>query len=301
LERSCVLRASGLVKAYGATVALNQVSLQVQSGEVRALLGENGAGKSTLVKTLSGIVRADAGQIEIGGVSFEPRSLMQARAAGVATAFQELSLLPNLSVADNLMLPRLVKGFAGRSTVKANRLAAAAILEEFGAADIPVEALVEELSLAQKQRIEIVRAFAQRPRLLILDEPTAALAEPQWLFGQIERVAAAGTGILYITHRMAEVRRLCSRATILRNGECVATVELDRVCDADIFAAMVGVTTVAHRAGANATASATSDVALAARDLTGEGVTQVNLELRRGEVLGVAALEGHHQHLRGGP
>ncbi|MFN9506670.1 MAG: ATP-binding cassette domain-containing protein, partial [Rubrivivax sp.] len=119
-EVSFVLRTVGLVKRYGATVVLNEVSLQVQPGEVRALLGENGAGKSTLVKSLSGIVRPVAGRIEIDGEPFEPQSLLQARAAGVATAFQELSLLPNLSVADNLMLPRLVKGFAGRSSVKLN-------------------------------------------------------------------------------------------------------------------------------------------------------------------------------------
>lgn len=295
LAGQCVLRATGLVKAYGATLALNQVALQVQAGEVRALLGENGAGKSTLVKILSGIMRADAGRIEIGGAPFAPHSLMQARAAGVATAFQELSLLPNLSVADNLMLPRLVKGYGGRSPVKANRQAAAAVLEEFGALDIDADALVENLSLAQKQRIEIVRAFKHRPRLLILDEPTAALAEPEWLFGQIERMAAAGTGILYITHRLGEVRRLCQRATILRNGECIATVELDRVSDADIFAAMVGTTPPRHRAGMDAAASGADGVALAVRDLTGPGVAPVNLVLRRGEIVGVAALEGQGQ------
>jgi ribose transport system ATP-binding protein len=294
-ERPCVLRATGLIKAYGATLALNKVSLEVQPGEVLALLGENGAGKSTLVKILSGIVRADAGRIEIDGAPFEPRSLMQARAAGVATAFQELSLLPNLSVADNLMLPRLVKGFGGRSPVKANRQAAAAVLQEFGAADIAVDARVEELSLAQKQRIEIVRAFKHRPRLLILDEPTAALAEPEWLFGQIERMAAAGMGILYITHRLAEVRRLCRRATILRNGECITTVELDSVGDSDIFAAMVGVAVQGHRAASGAIVSATGDVALAVRDLTGPGVAPVHLTLHRGEIVGVAGLEGQGQ------
>ena len=156
-EGRCVLHASALLKSYGATRALCGVSLRLSAGEVHALLGENGAGKSTLVKILSGVVRADAGRIEIEGAPFEQRTLMQARAAGVSTAFQELSLLPNLSVADNLMLPRLVKGLAGRSPVKANRRAAAAILNEFGAADISPDARVEELSLAQKQRIEIVR------------------------------------------------------------------------------------------------------------------------------------------------
>jgi ribose transport system ATP-binding protein len=281
-----------LSKSYGATVALREVSLRVQRSEIHALLGENGAGKSTLVKILSGIISPDSGRIEIDGAEFRPGTLMEARAAGISTAFQELSLLPNLSVADNLMLPRLVKGFAGRAPVKANRQAAVAILDAFGAADIAPDVLVEELSLGQKQRIEIVRALSHRPRLLILDEPTAALAEPEWLFRELERVAAAGTAILYITHRLAEVRRLCSRATILRNGENVSTVDLGGVSDSDIFAAMVGVTPMRHGPGEGLKEET---VALSVRNLTGAGLSPISLDVRRGEIVGVAALEGQGQ------
>ena len=288
------LSVHGVTKSYGATVALRAVSLHVPPGEIRAVLGENGAGKSTLVKILSGIVAPDDGHIEIDGRAFRPASLMTARRAGVSTAFQELSLLPNLTVADNLMLPRLVKGLAGRAPVAANRQAAAAILREFGAADIAPEGLVEDLSLAQKQRIEIVRAFSHRPRLLILDEPTAALTEPEWLFREVERAAASGTAVLYITHRLAEVRRLCSRATVLRNGECTGTVDLVGVSDSDIFAAMVGVAPKGQVRG-GPRAGIAREVALKVRQLTGAGVSPTQLDVRKGEIVGVAGLEGQGQ------
>ena len=284
-----------LSKSYGATVALRGVSLDLHRGEVHALLGENGAGKSTLVKILSGIIRPDSGLIEIEGAAFRPGTLMEARAAGVSTAFQELSLLPNLSVADNLMLPRLVKGFAWRSPVKANRQAASAILREFKTTDIAPDMLVEDLSLAQKQRVEIVRALSHRPRLLILDEPTAALAEPEWLFRELEHLAAAGTAILYITHRLAEVRRLCSRATILRNGESIRTVDLDGVSDNDIYAAMVGVTPAPHVPGESLKEETAHTFALCVRNLIGAGVSSISLDVRRGEIVGVAGLEGQGQ------
>jgi ribose transport system ATP-binding protein len=267
----------------------------VQRGEIHALLGENGAGKSTLVKILSGIISTDSGHIEIEGVEFRPGSLMEARAAGVSTVFQELSLLPNLSVADNLMLPRLVKGFGGRASVKANRLAATEILRRFCATDIAPDVLVEDLSLAEKQRIEIVRALSHRPRLLILDEPTSALAEPEWLFREVERMAASGTAILYITHRLAEVRRLCSRATILRNGENIGTVDLGEIRDADIFAAMVGVAPTPHVPAELFKEQTAPDLALQVRNLAGAEVPPISLDVRKGEVVGVAALEGQGQ------
>jgi ribose transport system ATP-binding protein len=284
-----------LSKSYGATVALRDVSLQVRRGEIHALLGENGAGKSTLVKILSGIIRPDSGRVEIEGAEFRPGTLMEARIAGVSTAFQELSLLPNLSVAENLMLPRLVKGFAGRASVKVNRAAAAAILQSFGRGDIASDARVENLSLAQKQRIEVIRALSHRPRLLILDESTAALADPEWLFRELERVAAAGTGVLYITHRLAEVRQVCSRATILRNGERIATFALATVSDADVFAAMVGVGPSRQIARTRVSDERGAELALTVRNVTGAGVSQLNLHVRAGEIVGVAAHEGQGQ------
>ena len=291
----CALSIHQVTKSYGATVALRNLSLTVRRGELHGLVGENGAGKSTLVKILSGIIRPDSGRIEIQDGAFRPGTLMEARAVGVSTAFQELSLLPNLSVSDNLLLPRLEKGFAGRASVKANRQAAIAVLNRFAAGDIPADALVDDLSLAQKQRIEIVRALSHRPRLLILDEPTSALTEPEWLFRQLDRVAATGTAILYITHRLAEVRRLCPRATILRNGENIATVDMDSVSDSEIFAAMVGVARTSHVRSPSVTEASTSACAVSVRDITGPGIAPISLDVRRGEIVGVAALEGQGQ------
>jgi ribose transport system ATP-binding protein len=289
------LDVAGVAKAYGATVALRRVSFDLRRGEVHALLGENGAGKSTLVKILSGIVQPDIGRVSLGGEKFTPHSLMDARARGVSTAFQELSLLPNLTVATNLTLPHQRKGALGLGSRRRNERAAADLLAEFDAHDIAAGALVGDLSLAEKQRVEIVRAVSHRPSLLILDEPTAALAEPEWLFAIVERLAARGVAVLYISHRLAEVRRLCQRGTVLRNGESMGTVALAGASDADIFRMMVGSGPEARRDARPAHVQEVPRPALTARDLRGSGVDGVSLTLHRGEILGVAALEGQGQ------
>ncbi|GAB0117753.1 sugar ABC transporter ATP-binding protein [Acidisoma sp. 7E03] len=289
------LHVEDLAKAYGATIALRRVTLDLRQGEVHALLGENGAGKSTLVKILSGIVTPDRGTLRLDGAAYSPASLMEARRAGISTAFQELSLLPNLTVATNLLLPTLIKGLGGLAVARRNEARAAEILSEFDATDIPVRALVRDLSLAQKQRLEIVRALSHRPRVLILDEPTAALAEPEWLFRLIARLTAAGgVSILYISHRLAEVRRLCQRGTVLRNGESIGTVDLAGTEDGDIFRMMVGSAPEGHQPG-QAADHATAAPAIAVRGLTGRTISDVGFTLRQGEILGLAALEGQGQ------
>ena len=209
------------------------------AGEVHALLGENGAGKSTLVKILSGVVRPNVGAMRIGGEPYEPRSIVDARRRGVATAFQELSLVPNLTVAQNLSLPRQAKGKFGLVSGAATQKRGAAILERFGLRLSP-NAIVAGLTLAERQRLEITRAFACDPKVLILDEPTAALAETDWLFGLVRQATAAGASVLYISHRLAEVRELCQRATVLRNGRSIGTVGLEDATDHTIFEMMVG-------------------------------------------------------------
>ncbi len=303
-ENETTLAVTDLTKRYGATVALHSVTLDVRRGEIHALLGENGAGKSTLVKILNGIVAPDAGTIAVVGAPFQPNSLMAARATGVATAFQELSLLPNLTVAVNLALPHLVKGPVGLASTKANELAAGSVLAAYGVGGIDPRSLVAELSLAQRQQIEIVRALNLRPRLLVLDEPTAALAQPEWLFEAVERMAARGTAVLYITHRLAEVRRLCVRATVLRNGANVGTVDVSRTTDAEIFRMMVGVAPVRRSQVDRSAPVAESHAAIRVSDLGATSFWAVNFELRNGEILGVAALEGQGQrelfHVLGG-
>lgn len=292
---SLALEVQELTKAYGATIALRGVSFDLRYGEVHALLGENGAGKSTLVKILSGVISPDAGQVLLNGRLFRPRSLMHARGAGISIAFQELSLLPNLSVADNLALPRLLKGRAGLASVRRNQAHAAETLSTFGAEDISPAALVDDLSLAQKQRLEIVRALSHHPRLLVLDEPTAALAEPEWLFAEVEKLTAAGVGVLYISHRLAEVRRLCTRGTVLRNGESIGTVGLAGTPDAEIFRMMVGVTWDGRGRNGDVPASRTRPVRLALRHIEAASLDDVSLDVEEGEIVGVAALEGQGQ------
>src|SRR5690606_11386136 len=203
------LQAEGLRKSYGATVALEHADITLRAGEVHALLGENGAGKSTLVRILSGVTMPDAGHMILAGQTYSPRSIIEARESQVATAFQELSLVPNLSVAENVLLPGLHAsrlGFVSRSAVLAR---GKEILSRHGLDRIDPAAEVGTLPLSERQRIEIARALENAGRVLILDEPTASLSETDWLFEQIEKARARGVAILYISHRLAEVRQIC--------------------------------------------------------------------------------------------
>ena len=290
-----ILAMRGVSKAYGATIAVRSVSFNIERGEVHALVGENGAGKSTIVKVLSGIVSEDGGTLELDGAAYSPRDPMAARAAGVSTAFQELSLLPNLTVAENLMLPHQLKGMGGLVSGKRNRDRAAAMLAEYGLGHIHPDIPVRSLSLAEKQRIEIMRAVSRKPKLLVLDEPTSALADPGWLFDILDRITALGTGVLYISHRLAEVRRLCRRCTVLRNGESIDTVTLKGTGNDRIFEMMVGSVARPHKNEANRQANVGNPVALSVRRLAGGSVQDISLDVRRGEVVGVAGLEGQGQ------
>lgn len=289
-----ILDIQDVAKSYGATIAVRRVSFDIEAGEVHALLGENGAGKSTIVKVLSGIVTPDTGALMLDGQAYRPADPMAARAAGVSTAFQELSLLPNLSVAENLMLPRQARGKAGLVSVKDSQARAAIILEEYGLGHIHPSVQVSALSLAEKQRVEITRAVARRPRLLVLDEPTAALSDPTWLFDILERLTASGTGVLYISHRLSEVRRLCRRGTVLRNGESIETVSLAGIEDAGIFKMMVGSAAREVHAGRSQAQVSTSE-AFGVTDLSGGQVEQISLSVKQGEIVGVAGLEGQGQ------
>ncbi|HTJ95376.1 MAG TPA: sugar ABC transporter ATP-binding protein [Pararobbsia sp.] len=289
-----ILDIQGIAKSYGATIAVRRVSFDIEPGEVHALLGENGAGKSTIVKVLSGIVAPDTGTLTLDGRAYRPADPMAARAAGVSTAFQELSLLPNLSVAENLMLPRQARGKAGLVSVSNSRDRAAAMLAQYGLAHIHPAVMVSALSLAEKQRVEIMRAVARQPRLLVLDEPTAALADPTWLFDILERITAAGTGVLYISHRLSEVRRLCRRGTVLRNGESIETVSLAGIDDAGIFKMMVGSAARDAHATRSQAPVATPE-AFGVTSLCGGQVKDISLSVRQGEIVGVAALEGQGQ------
>ena len=192
-------------KRYGATQALHDVSLVLNPGEVCGLLGENGAGKSTLVKALSGVVVPDSGEMRLAGAAYRPRDRNAARHQGVATAFQELSLVPTLSAAMNLFLPRPGVNRIGLVARRRLEAAAAQVFADYSATDINPAVPVGLLSLGQRQRLEIVRAMFCGPRLLLLDEPTAALSDREWLFDLIGRVLEQGTAVLYISHKLDEI------------------------------------------------------------------------------------------------
>lgn len=294
-RHSVTLFAEGLRKAYGATVALEHADISLAAGKVHALLGENGAGKSTLVRILTGAVRPDAGRITLNGGAYAPRTLVEARRFGVATAFQELSLVPNLTVAQNLLLPDLPRGPLGLVSFRRVLDMGRDILDRHGLQRIDPAAQVEHLPLAERQRIEIVRAMENASSLLVLDEPTAALAETDWLFDCIRMMTAKNVAVLYISHRLAEVREICSDATVLRNGRSIASVGLAQASDDDIFEMMVG-RRVDHTARTRV-ASRRSEASprLSVKGLGGHGLQDITFDLRPGEVLGLAALEGQGQ------
>lgn len=288
-----ILAVSGLSKHYGATTALSDVSIDLRAGEVHAILGENGAGKSTLVKVLSGVVRPNTGQMTLNGKAYTPATIAEARRDGVATAFQELSLISNLTVGENLLLPRSSKSSFWPERKSGIMRRAAEILAKWEVKDIAPDAIVEDLSLAERQRIEIARALSHAQRMLILDEPTAALPDPGWLFRQIRRLATEGVAVMYISHRLGEVREICQRATVLRNGATIGTVELSGVDDDGIFAMMVG-----HRPEREYTAytqAAGGRVLLEVEGLKCGRIRDFDLTLRAGEIVGVAGLEGQGQ------
>lgn len=294
MGRGGLLSVRDLAKRYGATVALKSLSMDVTAHEVHAILGENGAGKSTLVKILSGVVQPNGGTMRLDGADYTPHSIVEARRAGVSTAFQELSLLPNLTVAENLLLPSVSrKRFHVISRSEAVN-AARKIFDEFDVDDIDPRWRVEDLSLAEKQRLEIVRAFSHKPRLLILDEPTAALPDTTWLFNQIRRLTETGVAILYISHRLGEVRELCQRATVLRNGVSTGTVDLEGINDDEIFRMMVGRAPEARFPGRTASIAERS-IVLEGRNLAAGRLRDVSFTLQQGDILGVAALEGQGQ------
>lgn len=235
-----LLELRGVSKSFGRTRALVDVGFDLHAGEIHVLAGANGAGKSTLIKLLSGVHRADSGEILLDGRATRFAHPRDAANSGIATIHQELSLVPNLSIADNLTLSARGSVFA-RVRPDANAASARAALERVGLS-LPPERPVAELSLGQKQLLEIARALAQHARILILDEPTSALNDPEsrTLFTQLERLRSEGTAIVYISHRMEEIERLADRVTVLRDGRRVLTKSAKELPRADLVRSMVG-------------------------------------------------------------
>ena len=287
-----VLAVEGLEKSFPGVRALAGVSFDVRRGEVHALLGENGAGKSTLIKIVSGVYRPDAGTVRIDEREAHFASPHEAQAAGIATVYQELLLFPDLTVAENVFLGHAPRTRWGGVDWPAMREKAAAILASLDVHDLDVDAPVRALSVANRQRVEIAKALSLNARVLIMDEPTAALTEADVarLFELVRRLKARGVGVVYISHRMAEIFALADRVTVLRDGQHVGTKPVADTSEPELIAMMVG-RTLDHLFPKSA--ARVGAPVLEVRDLVAPPVVKgVSLTVRAGEIVGLAGLIG---------
>src|SRR5262245_58983046 len=288
--------ANSLSKRFGGIVALDRVEFSARAGEVHALIGENGAGKSTFIQILSGALRHDEGTIFVDGEDYRPANPDAAQARGIAAVFQELSLIPDLTVEQNIwfrqepltMLRRVDRAAMRRKTLE--------LLERYDFPALRPDQELRRLTLAERQVVEIAKGLAKQPRILILDEATSALParEAEWLLKLTRQLAAEGRLVIFISHRMAEVRAIADRVTIFRNGRTVAAHEANAVSDSEIVTQMIGRNL--DRLYPERIATATDRVALSVRDFSsGSRLAGVGFALREGEVLGVGGLQGHGQ------
>lgn len=288
-----------LSKRFGATVALAGASFSVADGAVHAMLGENGAGKSTLVKILSGLVRPDSGTIRIHEQTVDITGPRVASAAGIETAFQEIPLVRDLTVAQNILLPDepVALGFLKKSRTALQRVEK--ILSDLGLQDIDPRARIRDLDLSLRQKIEIARAISRRPNILLLDEPTAALSshDVDWLGQRMADLKAAGVTIILVTHRMQEVREFCGTLSVLRNGVDQGSFATADISDTDVFSLIMGRSVEAAFPDRGARGLGTSE--RPTLNVTNLSVAQrlhdVSFDIRAGEVVGVAALQGMGQ------
>jgi ribose transport system ATP-binding protein len=283
----------GIEKSFGSNPVLKKVDFSVKVGEVHALAGENGAGKSTLMKILQGVYTKDAGTISVAGVPVEINDTFDARKAGVGMVFQEFSLIPTLTVAQNIYLTNEPTKFGLISDSKAKEMAAE--LFELMQVVVDPSSTVENLPTALWQLTEIAKALAQDAKVLIMDEPTASLAkhEAEALFDLIVRLKAKGIAIIYISHRMDEVYRIADRITVLRDGVRVLTESLAQVTPVQIVEAIVGRTSAAHLVHLDRSSKISKEIVLEVENLSsGTKLVDVSFSVQKGEILGLAGLMG---------
>jgi ribose transport system ATP-binding protein len=287
----------GITKAFGATIAADQVAFSAAAGQVHALLGENGAGKSTIVKLLAGLLRPDAGTIRLFGQAVQLAGPRAAQRLGVQTAFQEMTLVRDLTVLDNMLLPAAPIGPLGLIRRRQGERLVRAHLAALDLAEVDLHAEIRELDLALQQKIEIARAVFRQPRILLLDEPTSSLSgrDIDWLGAIMARLKAAGVTQLFISHRLPEVRRFCDTLTVLRNGRAIASHALAEVDDDQVIRMILG-RSLAQTFPARPAAPPAGPVVLAAHGIAaGRRLKEASFTLRAGEILGVAGLQGMGQ------
>jgi rhamnose transport system ATP-binding protein len=287
-----LLRADSIEKSFAGVHALRNAMFELHAGEVHALIGENGAGKSTLIKIFTGALSPDAGNLAVAGQPVTHNTPARARSAGIAAIYQQPSLFPHLTVAENIGLA-LETGGAWRKVNWSQRRAHASELLARAGSGISPERLVETLSMPEQQIVEIAKAIGARAKILIMDEPTASLSdrEVERLFAVIRTLREEGVGIIYISHRLEEIALIADRVTVLRDGETVATRSMADVGREELVRLMVGRDLSAVFPKRQV---ATGETLLEVEDLhsTQMGLHHVSLTVRRGEILGIAGLVG---------
>lgn len=288
-----LLRLDGISKIYPSVVANDNISLSITEGEIHAVLGENGAGKSTLMKLIYGVSQPDRGTLYWRGKAVKVKNPAHARALGIGMVFQHFSLFESMTVAQNISL-------AVAGSLSSLSDAISAVAEGFGLPVAP-DTLVHSLSVGERQRVEIIRCILQKPKLLIMDEPTSVLP-PQgvdMLFDTLRKLSADGCSILYISHKMDEIRALCDRATVLRNGKLVDTVKPAEQTSRSLATLMIG-RDIPH--ASHQVAATDGDIKLDLKQLNhtpqdpfGTTLNNVSLQVRAGEVVGIAGVSGNGQ------
>ncbi len=290
MSNSPILTINNITKRFGGVLALDDVSFEIRRGEILGLLGANGAGKSTLLKIIGGVLHSDSGELSLDQKQYHAANAKEALEHGLVSVYQELNLFLNMTVAENMFLgrePKKSNGLIDWEKIKADTQD---VLAQFGL-DIPVNAAVQNLSVAQRHLVEIVRAMNENPRILMLDEPTAALSDNQikWLFVKIRELVTAGTTVIYVSHRLEEIIDLCNRCVVLRDGRFSAM--LDEDFDQDrIIQAMIGRTVEIEK---KVDLCESEEVVFSCHNLSEPGkLYDINFETRKGEILGIAGLMG---------
>ena len=290
MSNEYVFEMKDITKAFGRNIVLDGVSISVRPGEIRALMGENGAGKSTLMKILGGIYSADSGTIYMDGKEASIRCVDDARKYGVSFIHQEITNVPEMTIAENIFLGREPKNRLGMVDYKKMKQEAQKALEALNL-NLDAGSLIRGLSVAQQQMIEIARAVNEGARILILDEPTASLttSETEHLFAQIARLKKSGVAMIYISHRMEETFKVCDTVTVLRDGQFIGTRNTNETTEKELISMMVG------REFNNMYENERvigGDVIMEVKNLTTDKVTDISFTLKKGEILGFSGLVG---------
>ncbi|HEY1328500.1 MAG TPA: sugar ABC transporter ATP-binding protein [Casimicrobiaceae bacterium] len=284
-------------KRYGGVRALQDADLAIHAGRIHAVLGENGAGKSTLIKIMAGVVAPDEGSIVLDGAPVAFESPADAQKAGIACIFQELSLIPDLSVADNISISDPPRRFGLIDRRRQRRIAEDA-LTRAGAPNVHASALVKDLSLSRRQMVEIAKALARKPRILILDEATSALtaADVTKIYAVLKRLRGEGLALVYISHRMHEIAELADECTVFRNGRNVATYAAGTRSDAEIVELMIGRELASEFPARPALPARDAPPRLDVAHLAwGERLRDISFRVHAGEVVGLGGLDGQGQ------